>query len=502
MAFGKKIQNLLLIFPAAQHSSKIAGQVYSPPLGISYLSASVRNICEVHILDLSIEGYGIQRYFKNSDLSFYGLEPQKIISYLDLYKPDLVGFSCLFSGQIRDILEMCRIIKDYNPEIMTLIGGTHPSFLARELLEKEPCVDIISIGESEETLRNLILSSHKEGYNPDGICFRDKDKIHYFPKTRFISQLDDLPFPARDLLPIEKYFSIGRPINSIVMGSKPTSNRVLSMITSRGCPFRCKFCSSTKYWGNQYRFRSAENVLKEILFLKEKYNIGEVQFIDDNLTINRERAKKLFLGMIEHKINIKWCTPNGIQVATLDPELLELMKESGCYELNLAIESGVQEVLDNIIQKPLKLKDVPPVISKAKSLGIRLNAFFMIGLPGETKEQILATLRYARNSGIDYPVLFKTNPLVGSDVYDLCLEKGYISSSYNFTNNDFFRARYNSDQFKKEWLDKLASRHFLWIYARMLLKDPRRFFRYFLPIFLHTPFRLIRFIINKLVKCL
>jgi magnesium-protoporphyrin IX monomethyl ester (oxidative) cyclase len=458
----------------------------------------------VRVLDLTVEGIGLRRISARGDLYLYGLSPEQFRSRIESERPDLVAISCLFSGQIVDILNICRQVKQVSPDIFTLLGGTHPTFMAREIMQNHREVDFILLGESDASFPLLIRALNGEGdlSRIDGIAFRGNGNEVVNPKTHYIENLDEIPFPALDLLPMETYYRIHKPISSIVLGSLPESRRFAPMITSRGCPFRCRFCSSTRYWGYRYRYRSAANILEEIEERVERYGIGEIQFLDDNLTVNRARALELFRGMIDRKLPIRWCMPNGVQVSTLDDELLELMRRSGCYEMNLAIESGCQDVLDRIIQKPLKLSSVDGVVRKAKSIGIRLNAFFMIGLPGETPAQIRKTLEYARRSDVDFPILFKTNPLVGSEVHRICVEKGYISRNYELQDNDFFKARFDSDQFDRKTIDRLAARHYFWVYRRMLLRNPRRFFRVFLPIMVKMPVRFLSFAIRKLARTL
>ena len=180
--------------------------------------------------------------------------------------------------------------------------------------------------------------------------------------------------------------------------------------------------------GKRYRTRSAANVLRELDWLVDKFGIEEIKMQDDNLTVNKKRAAEIFQGrVIERPYRLHWNTPNGIAVWTLDKEMLTLMKNSGCFEITMAIESGNQEVLDTLIRKPLKLDKVREVNRAARELGIWRIAYFLIGFPGETKEQIMDTIKFSRELRLDVSSIFLFNPLPGSELFEECLRAGFIT---------------------------------------------------------------------------
>jgi len=236
---------------------------------------------------------------------------------------------------------------------------------------------------------------------------------------QFIENLDDLPFPATHLLDMENYFKINTPQNPYSKGK-----RVAQIMTSRGCSAKCVFCTTTNFWGNRFRARSAENVISEIKHLKENYNIDELQFTDDNFTINKKRAVQILDGIKE--FGLYWCAPQGVAAWTLDDELLEKSVESGCYQLTFGIESGNQEVLRKIVRKPLKLDKIKPLVKKSHDLGIKVHAFCVCGFPGETISQMYDTYNFVKNSDFDSASFFVANPLIGSDLLKICQEKGYL----------------------------------------------------------------------------
>jgi magnesium-protoporphyrin IX monomethyl ester (oxidative) cyclase len=245
------------------------------------------------------------------------------------------------------------------------------------------------------------------------------------PKTKFITDLDRLPFPARHLLNMEGYFGLEHS-----HGTR-RRKRFSPIVTSRGCPARCTFCSAYKVWGRKFRQRSPENVIAEMKHIKEKYGIEEIMFEDDNTTLNLKRAERIFDLMIEEKINFVWDTPNGVAAFALNENLIDKIKASGCYKLNLALESGNQFVLDNIVKKPLKLERAKQLIKYAQSIGLDVGIFLIMGMPGETREQMWDSFRLAKDLGIYTPFISIATPYPGSELYDICRESKYIPDGFS-----------------------------------------------------------------------
>lgn len=202
------------------------------------------------------------------------------------------------------------------------------------------------------------------------------------------------------------------------------------IITSRGCPARCTFCSARKVWGDRYRFRSVDNVITEMRFLREQYGVEELMFEDDNLTANPRRASRLFTRMIEEGFNFSWDTPNGIGVWSIDETMIDLMQRSGCVNLNFPVESGSQAVLDRIIKKPLKLDKVRQLMAYCRKIGLKYNMFLVIGMPGETLGDIWKSFRFAADCGCYTPHISVATPYPGTELYQQCLEHGYLAREY------------------------------------------------------------------------
>jgi magnesium-protoporphyrin IX monomethyl ester (oxidative) cyclase len=225
------------------------------------------------------------------------------------------------------------------------------------------------------------------------------------------------------------------------------------IITSRGCPFNCSFCASRKIlWGN-YRWHSPERVLHELELLHDE-GFREVQFFDDNFTAKKDRTKKILRGMIERKWDFSWATPNGISIKGLDEEMMDLMKESGCFKLILAIESGNQYVLNNLAKKPIDLKKVPPIVRYLKKIGIEVEVLFMIGFPGETRAQIMDTVDFARSLDADYVCFYIVTPLPGTEIWDVAKKKGFLISE-DINQFNYCKGNIKTPEFNPEFLEKI-----------------------------------------------
>ena len=489
----KNIKKVMLIFPTGKvikwrfHHCDI-------PMGLAYLAAVIRDDFDLKILDGRAK---FQRIVpKNSKWEYFGYSPEEIAEQVKEYKPDVVGISCLSSFHFPDIVDLFARIKEVDPQLITITGGTHPTFLAEEIMPKYKSIDFIVLGEGEIVFRELLLKikSGEDYSDMDGLAFRQGDDYRINPKTKYIEDLDSLPYPAFDLFPLDFYQKKNVPF-SVSFRSKKT----LPIMTSRGCASRCVFCASQKYWGQRFRMRSAENVLDEIEHMVKKYGSKEIQFIDDNLTQNKERAKKIFQGLIDRNIDIHWNTPNGVAVWTLDEEMLKLMKRSGCYELTVAFESGDQDVLNKIIKKPLNLEYARKMVHKMKELDIQVHSFFISGFPGETKEQIERSFAFAKTMDLDSAWFFVANPTPGSELYDICKKKGYINDDFSFENIEYSLSHIKHDDFMPGELEQLIIKQFNNYNLGQLARHPFRFLKKYLGVIISHPIMSMRTILADIL---
>jgi len=342
-------------------------------------------------------------------------------------KPDLVGITNQFTSQVENAIEMSKIVREEFPEVPIIMGGPHASVLPFELLDY---ADVAVMGEGEDTA--VALMQHYDGDRPlsdiPGIAYRDREgKEHINPRQGFIQNLDEIPIPPYDLIDLEVYFDAYKK----GYNDRPyiKSERVLSMRTSRSCPFNCVFCSIHLHMGRGWRAHSAEYVLDYLEHVVTKYRVKHISFEDDNLTLNKKRFEAILDGMLERDIHITWDTPNGVRADKLDRNLIRKSKKTGCIFFVIGVESGDQWVLDNVVDKHLRLEDVINTAKICKEEGIGLSAFYVIGMPGEKKENIMRTLRFAL--WLDwkydvYPSLSIASPLIGTRLYEISKKNGYL----------------------------------------------------------------------------
>ncbi len=490
----RPIKRVMLIFPPMYDIRQVDSMV-CPPMGIASLAAFVREQVDVSLLDCLVEAPD-RRKPVNRDIELVGLAYRDVINRIRSCAPDLVGLSCMFSSQAACIREISRRIKnEIDRDIVVVTGGTHPSFLP-EIVLKTMDVDYVVLGEGELGLRDII-KAHNRGEDRsaiDGIAWRENGSVRINPRTSWIEDLDTLPLPARDLLPMEKYFDIMVP-----MGIHWRKKRNTPLVSSRGCPHACPFCSSWRHWGKRFRKRSAENVLTEIEHLRQRYGVEELKWQDDNLTIDRKRARAIFSGMKERGLVMPWNTPNGIALWTLDEEMVRLMKDSGCYEITLAVETGSRKSFDAFVKKPFTFEKVHEVARLAGKYGITTVGYFIVGFPGERLTEIKRSMRFALDLKLDYIMPFIFNPLPGSELWEKCLDEGYIDGDYAYHEaNNYFQSDLATGDFTTEDLRRIQAvtyfinlcrfpfrnpRGFLDFYSRQLLRDPKFLRTFFIHAF-------------------
>ncbi|MBW8015818.1 MAG: B12-binding domain-containing radical SAM protein [Planctomycetes bacterium] len=416
---------LLFIPPAFTFKSELDINPL-PPLGLGYIAAVLQQQgIEVKIVDALMMGWHTRVDIDN-DLIRIGLSFADIHKIILDYGPDMVGINSLFTKQRNNAHEIFRLAKEVNPEIITVSGGAHPTVLP-EMVLADKNVDFVVLGEGEDSILDIlkIIEGSADNLQLDGIGLKKDGETIIYPKTRYIQDVDSIPFPAWDVMNMDLYFGLG------ASHGKRLHSRFMPIMTSRGCGAGCTFCSAHRVWGKSYRMRSAENIIEEMRVLKDKYGIKELMFEDDNLTMNVKRAEKIFDLMINENFNFAWDTPNGVAAFALTESIILKMKQSGCYQMNLALESGSQYVLDSIIKKPLKLHKVKPLIEYAKKIKLGVSIYLIIGMPGETLDQIQETFRLAKDMEVYHPHISIATPYPGSELYETCVKNEYISREFN-----------------------------------------------------------------------
>ena len=426
---NRKIKKVLLFVPPAFTFKDNLDINPALPLGLGYIAAVLEQMgIEVKVFDCLAEGRK-NRQELVEDTVRVGSSLKEIREEIANFNPDLVGVNCLFTRQRRNAHDIFKVTKEINRSILTVMGGAHPTVLP-DLVLYDQNVDYVVLGEGERTIVKLIDSLEKgvSLENIDGLGYKKDSLVKINKKQAFIDNLDSLPFPARHLFNMDKYFGLkfshGRRMH----------RSFSPIITSRGCPIGCVFCTAHYVWGRRYRMRSPENVIVEMRELKNKYGIRELLIEDDNVTLDTKRAEILFDMMIKERFNFVWDTPNGVAAFALNEHLIDKMKASGCYRLNLAVESGSQRVLNEVIKKPLKLARVEQLIKYARSIDLDVGIFLIMGVPGETIDDIWASFKFAERLGIYNPFISIATPYPGSELYGQCKDKKYISENFDYDN--------------------------------------------------------------------
>ncbi|MFX0098748.1 MAG: B12-binding domain-containing radical SAM protein [Candidatus Hodarchaeota archaeon] len=413
---------VLLINPPSTHTEGSSKPTIYTPVGILSIAAMLEKADhEVVVYDTkasyNVETRGQFVYLGDSDAT--------IKNRIKNVKPDVIGISNPFTVFIQNTLNVAKTCKEIDKKTPVIVGGPHASIRPEDFL-KDDTIDFVVMGEGEYTI--LDIFSHLEGKMDKkaikGIAYKDGGKIQVNERREFIEDLDDLPLPAYHLVDMEKYFK------GLFSPRSEYTRRAISMITSRGCPYNCIFCSIALHMGKKWRGNSPEYVIKHIKHLIDTYKIKLIHFEDDNFTLKKDRFEKILDGIIENKIKIKWDTPNGVRADTFNKRNLIKARLSGCQYLILAVESGNQRILDEVVGKKLKLDKVEEVAKLAKEIGIDLEAFYVVGMPGETVENMRETFEYAVKLNKQYdifPMFNIASPLIGTRLFKLCEEKGYFS---------------------------------------------------------------------------
>ncbi|MBF0424575.1 MAG: B12-binding domain-containing radical SAM protein [Magnetococcales bacterium] len=428
---------ILFINPPLLVNKAVGDPLIFMPLGIAYIAAVLEHTHAVSILDANVEGW--QRASKEADKHGIGLTFDEIRERIVRAAPDIVGITIPFSTNAACSLRVAAIAKEVNPAIITVLGGPHPSVRPLETLN-EPQVDYIVIGEGEQAMQELVtvLESGKLATLPDikGLGYKENGVAKLTTSRPMNNDLDAIPLPAHHLLPMQLYFDAFEG-GAGARADYVYHHRWASMITSRGCPYNCCFCSIHLSMGKKFRTRSIDNVMLEIERLVEKYGVRHINFEDDNLTFHQERIQDMCQRIVARGYQFTWSTPNGIRADKLGEPLIRSMAESGCRRVFVAPESGVQHVVNTIIQKKMDLKEVEQSVRLFARYKVAVDGSFVMGLIGERKSDIWGTIFYAyrlKRLGMNRAGFHIATPLFGTRLYDQAVAKGYLTANASAEN--------------------------------------------------------------------
>ena len=417
----------------------IAGRL--PSLGLLSIAAVMRKQHEVSILDCQFHSTESAR----REILHAGA--------------DLVAVSATTPWK-REAFMLAGMAKD--TKAFVVMGGHHASIAPEECLATG-VADAVVLGESDATFPEL-CTALEAGFpisHVKGIGFLQGGSFLKTAPRPLIEDLDRLPMPAWDLVPTREYFS-----SSVSRKHKES----IVLVTSRGCPWKCSFCSQTIF-GHRFRARSARLIIEEMRYLHERYGKRDFTFFDDVFTLPRKRILEFCKLLIQERMDVHWsCETRGDLV---DKEILSLMRRAGCHTIGFGVESGNQSVLDHI-NKSLRLRTVERAARIIREAGIRSKAYFLIGLPGETEEHVKETLRFARSLPVDFPVVDFFYPLPGTDIYEKAMSEGELLGNEQCNNLGRLRTlNYVPHTLTPEFL----SREYMGTYRRIYL-GPWKSLRY------------------------
>ena len=354
-----------------------------PPLGLGYLAAYLRkNSIAVDLVDCTF------------------LNQHEALRRIRKSNPKIIGIQSMFSMKNKSI----ELAKELRKDCETLVvGGPLPTTSPEDFL---PYFDVVVEGEGEVTLHELIREIEKSGdlSRVKGIWYKENGKIHRTQPREYIRNLDSVPFPSRELFDNELY----QNYYSNKFGYTTTS-----IMTSRGCPFNCDFCSRPVF-GNQFRSRTSENIAEEAQQVRD-LGYDRIWFADDCFTLGRKRFLEICQEFINRRMDIGWeCLS---RVDTIDEEVAEKMKKAGCVRVFFGIESGNDAVL-KIMNKQINIRQARRTVTTCKKAGIQVGSFFILGYPGETDKTVLDTVDFASSLPLDYLSFTFPYPIPGTPLYE------------------------------------------------------------------------------------
>lgn len=389
-----------LIKSAYASRSKIK-KGYLPPLGIGYLASSLKK-----------NGFN---QIKLLDGASMGISEEEFIRLVLNGSPDLIGISCMTASS-PEAYRLARKIKKLSNSLIVM-GGPHATDFGKEILLDEESIDLVVMGEGEETVVELCnrLNERKDLLNIKGLIFRNKDKIIDNGSRISKGPLDDIPMPARELYDNSLYCPLPNSYKRL-----PST----TVITARGCLYRkCAFCYTGGMQGQSFRRHSVPRVTEEIKILVNNYGIREIQFLDSVFIVNKQWVNEFCEAITRENIDITWNC--GARVDWVDPEILKVVAKAGCYSIFYGLESGNQDLLD-IIEKGITIQQIKDAVKWTHEAGIETRGSFVLGLPGETPQKADKTIDLAIELDLTYAQFNLAFPFRGTKMYDFALDMGSV----------------------------------------------------------------------------
>lgn len=425
-------ERILLVFPETRYPS---GQ---PPLGLAMLSAVARR-----------KGGETAA----CDMSFLKHPFRTLRRQLAEMRPDTVGISIL-TPQLADAARAAEIVREEAPEAFLICGGPHATVMPEDTMARTGA-DLVYSGEAEGALALMM-----DGADPAGIpgaCLPRGDGCRRTPGLLLADDLDRLPLPDRSIFDMESYFSSWYSMDRVDPGLRGTS-----VMATRGCPFSCTFCQPTlsEIFGKAMRKRSPEGIADELEQLKRDYGIDAFMFEDSTFVVDAGWVHEICDLMLSRGTGLRWCC--NVRADLLHPELLDHMVEAGLSKINMGVESASQRVLDDIYNKGITVEGVRRALAMAKERGVYVQGYFMLGAPGETREEMERTIRFAASEPFDDAVFDITTPFPHTYLWEKT--RDLIRGDYEEF-DCFHRSVYELEGFDPREIERMKKRAFWRFYA-------------------------------------
>ena len=452
--------------------SPVSFLIVTPPLGLMYISSVLRQKGhDIRILDMRLDR----------------LKPEEVVKKFKDFKPDIVGFSTL-TLEANLMHRVAALLKKEDQRCKIIVGGPHSTSYPRETLSDKN-IDFLVLGEGEQTAAELIeaIEHNRDFKDVRGIAFRYNGQLTLTPPRMPITDLDSLPFPAWDLIEMDKYFQCYRWALLYSYLARP----YMPIFTSRGCPYHCIYCHNI--FGKDFKARSPESVIAEIETLIKRYNIRDFEILDDCFNFDLPRAKRICDLIVEKRLDVKLALVNGVRGDIMDEELIYKLKKAGTYLIMYAIETASPH-LQKFIKKYLNLEKIKQMISIAAKLGISTHGYFMLGFPTESKEEILQTIKFAVQTDLETATFFIANPFGGTELLKISKQLGKKVSA-NFDDYSCDKTNLNLSEFEDKTLFALQRKAYRMFYLsrkralQILANFDKRALLRMIPVFLEMAFR-------------
>ncbi len=411
-------QRVMLVAPPGRCTA--GGSFHAvPPEGIARLAAWLRQDgFEVAAVDVLIEGQ--DRREPEGSTVRYGLGARQAAEKIAAWSPEVIGLTCQFTCIEPDVLEIAAACRQLLPEALIAVGGAHAAVNARALLEKESALDCVALGEGEGALAALLQGGDPAG--ADGFAYRAKDGSIRFRPLKSLVDLDRLPLPAWDLFPLDAYARANSP-----HFGKGSGSRYLTTTWARGCVNACSFCLTPRLWGpGNHRKRAVAGIIDEVRRLRQEFKIGELHVEDDCLLSDREWFHAVLDSVAGEDPGLRLDFSNGLDVTALDGITVDKLARAGTVRLGLSFDTGEGDRNLHWVGKQVPLTKGREVVTALRNAGINLIGYFMLGFPGQTVDDMRATVDYALELELDSLSLFIVTPFPGTPLHAYCEREGLL----------------------------------------------------------------------------